>query len=289
MKEKDMESVAIVGAGVVGFATGTALARIGHQVLFVDANLARVDELIRLGFAASTVIPSDRGIYLLSVPTPSTGSSYDYTIIEQAAHAVGVALRGQVDEVVIAVRSTVTPCFSDQLLRGWIQESLGGEIPDNISLVSAPEFLRQVSAEADAAQPWITVVGGHNDLAVARVAEMFAPLGGEQKIFSDPTSAEMVKIVHNCFNATKISFWNEIARLCSPLGIDQLAIAEVVAKSAEASFNPNYGIQGGYPFGGACLPKDLDGLLGFAHQLNLDAPLLSAVKEVNRSLGGGLQ
>jgi UDPglucose 6-dehydrogenase len=283
------ESVAIVGAGLVGFATGTALAKIGHHVTYVDANPDRVADLTSRGYRASTLIPGDHDIYFLSVPTPSTGSSYDYSVIEQTARSVGAALRGRLDEVVIVVRSTVAPCFSDQLLRGWVQESLGGEIPNNISLVSAPEFLRQDSAEADAAQPWITVVGGHSDAAVARVAEMFAPLGGELKVFGDPTSAEMVKVVHNCFNATKISFWNEIASLCSPLGIDQLAIAEVVAKSAEASFNPNYGIRGGYPFGGACLPKDLDGLLGFAQQLNIDAPLLAAVKEVNRSLGGGLQ
>lgn len=277
-----MEQVTIIGAGVVGTATGYALAEIGHEVSFVDVNEDRVAVLQSEGFRATTSpTPGLSGVVFLSVPTPSKGSGYDFSMIEAATQTLGSALADSEDEVVIVVRSTVTPGFSDRYLRPWIEASSKRRVGESLALISAPEFLRQASASADARTPWMTVVGGHDSRAVQRIEQMFAPLGGERATFDNPTSAELVKIVHNCYNATKISFWNEITSLCNHLGVKQTEIGEVVAKSAEASFNARYGIVGGRPFGGACLPKDLDGLIGFANEETLDVPLLNAVKAVN--------
>ncbi|HEY8201359.1 MAG TPA: hypothetical protein VII47_08395, partial [Actinomycetota bacterium] len=93
-----------------------------------------------------------------------------------------------------------------------------------------------------------------------------------------------VKCSHNAFNATKISFWNEMWRLSRHLGLDADAIAATVARSAEGSYNLEYGIRGGLPYGGVCLPKDTQGLLGFAGAEGVEMPLLRAVIEVNESM-----
>src|SRR5262249_51815446 len=92
------------------------------------------------------------------------------------------------------------------------------------------------------------------------------------------------KCAHNIFNATKISFWNEMWLVCQDLGIDHDDVAGTVARSAEGSFNPVYGIRGGAPYGGVCLPKDTNGVLGFAADRPLRMPLLDAVVRVNEEL-----
>ena len=94
----------------------------------------------------------------------------------------------------------------------------------------------------------------------------------------------MVKCCHNIFNATKISFWNEMWRVCQRLGLAADDIATTVSRSAEASTNPDYGIRGGAPYGGVCLPKDTKGFLGLAEQIGVPMPLLSAVIQVNDAL-----
>ncbi len=93
--------------------------------------------------------------------------------------------------------------------------------------------------------------------------------------------------MHNCYNAAKISFFNEIHGIAAAIGVDGDEIARVVVESAEAQYNPSYGTRGGYAFGGACLPKDLDGLIGFSTSNAIDVPLLEAVRQVNRTLMAG--
>jgi UDPglucose 6-dehydrogenase len=94
----------------------------------------------------------------------------------------------------------------------------------------------------------------------------------------------MVKCCHNIFNATKISFWNEMWLVCQRLGLTADDIATTVSRSAEASTNPDYGIRGGAPYGGACLPKDTKGFIGFARELGVEMPLMRAVDEVNEQM-----
>jgi UDPglucose 6-dehydrogenase len=111
-----------------------------------------------------------------------------------------------------------------------------------------------------------------------------SPFGGELRMFDDPATAEFIKCAHNIYNATKISFWNEMWLVAQKMGIDHDAVSSVVANSAEGSYNRLYGIRGGAPYGGVCLPKDTNGFLGFAAELGVEMPLLSAVVEVNENL-----
>jgi UDPglucose 6-dehydrogenase len=100
----------------------------------------------------------------------------------------------------------------------------------------------------------------------------------------DPTIAEFIKCAHNAYNATKISFWNEMWQVAQHLDVAADEVAQVVAQSAEASWNPLYGIRGGRAFDGACLPKDTRALVGFGESCGVEMPLMTAVCDVNSAM-----
>jgi UDPglucose 6-dehydrogenase len=130
----------------------------------------------------------------------------------------------------------------------------------------------------------MTVIASRDQRTVDDLAKLLAPFGGELRTFSDPAEAEFVKCAHNIFNAAKISFWNEMWLVTQAIGLNLDPIAAAVAKSAEGSINPQYGIRGGAPYGGVCLPKDTCGFLGYASGIGVDMPLLRAVVETNDRL-----
>ncbi len=279
----------VVGAGVVGAATGRGFLAAGHEVSFVDTSTSRVHELRAHGLDARTTLDlagEPESFVFLSLPTPNDGLGYDLRALAAGSAAVGQALARTSRVHTVVVRSTVPPGTTDGLVRPLLEhhsgKAMGGE---GFGLAANPEFLRAASAEQDFRNPWMTVIGSRDVRAVARLRELLRPFGGRMQTFHEPDSAELVKCAHNLFNATKISFWNEIWLVAHRLGIDPDRVATTVAASAEGSTNPLYGIRGGAPYGGACLPKDTRGFLGFAaDDLGLDMHLLRGVIAVNDQL-----
>jgi UDPglucose 6-dehydrogenase len=170
------------------------------------------------------------------------------------------------------------------VVKPLLEQASGRREGIDFCLASNPEFLRAASAADDFRWPWMTVIGARNKRVQERLGWLLAPFGGELRVFDNPTTTEMIKCAHNIFNATKISFWNEIWQVCQMLEINHDDVATTVARSAEASFNPLYGIRGGAPYGGVCLPKDTNGFLGFAADFGMNLPLLSAVVQVNENV-----
>jgi UDPglucose 6-dehydrogenase len=283
-----MARIVIVGAGVVGTATGKGFTQIGHSVSFVDVDPRRVETLRREGFAVSEAVDlSGPGAYVfLSPPTPHGGCGYDLSALDAATTTVGEALRGATSYHTIVVRSTVPPGTCEGRVQRLLEESSGRRAGEDFSLASNPEFLRSVSAREDFLMPWMTVVGSRSRRTAERLAELYRPFGGQIKTFSDPAEAELVKCAHNLYNATKISFWNEMWLVARTLGIPLDGVAQTVAHSAEGSINPEYGIRAGSAYGGACLPKDTKGFLGFAAELGLEMPMLAGVVRVNEIIAG---
>jgi UDPglucose 6-dehydrogenase len=283
-----MARIVIVGAGVVGTATGKGFAEAGHSVSFVDVNPRRVETLRPEGFAVSTRVDlSGPGAYVfLTLPTPNDGYRYDLSAFDAATASVGAALREATSYHTIAVRSTVPPGTCEGRVRRLLEEASGRRAGEDFSLASNPEFLRAASAREDFLMPWMTVVGSRSRRTVERLADLYRPFGGQIKTFSDPAEAELVKCAHNLYNAAKISFWNEMWLVARSLGIPLDSVAQTVAYSAEGSLNPEYGIRAGSPYGGACLPKDAKGFLGFAAELGLEMPMLAGVVRVNEILAG---
>ena len=278
-----MANIFIVGSGVVGTATGRGFVRFGHEVTFVDINAARIEALRREGFSAADQVdlPAEPSFVFLSVPTPFDGQGYDLSALMSASASVGVAIRGSEAFHTVVVRSTVPPGTCDGVVGPILERSSGKVAGEGFGLASNPEFLRAASAEEDFLFPWMTVIASSSRRTIERLVDLFQPFGGEMRTFLKTAEAEMAKCCHNLFNATKISFWNEMWDLSRHFGLDADAVASTVSRSAEGSINPDYGIRGGAPYGGACLPKDTKGFLSFAAQEGMAMPLLGAVIHVN--------
>jgi len=287
-----------VGSGVVGTATGSGLAHRGHKVTFVDVLPSRVEALRADGLDATDQLDlagEGESFIFLTLPTPHVvrpspipggqpERRYDLSAFLQGVRDVGVALRTSDAIHTVVVRSTVPPGTTLAAVLPLLEETSGKREGRGFSLASNPEFLRAASAAEDFRHPWMTVVGARNKRTGERLADLLRPFGGELRVFDDPTTTETIKIVHNVFNAVKISFWNEMWGLSKALDVDPDAVSSTVALSAEGSWNTAYGIVGGAPYGGACLPKDTNGLVGLATSLGVGLPLLEAAITVNERL-----
>jgi UDPglucose 6-dehydrogenase len=299
----------VVGAGVVGTAVGRGFVEAGHSVTLVDSSADRVDALVAGGLDATTRLDlrgEPSSFVFLTVPTPAGPQGYDLRAMAVASRDVGRAIgqahaergvagrhsnrrdaRGEGEGYAVhtvVTRSTVPPGTTTQLVGPAIAQASGTAEGVGFVLAANPEFLRDSSAEDDVRWPWMTVVGARSRRVGERLAALLEPFGGELRVFDKPETAELVKCVHNLYNATKISFWNEMWLVARSLGLDPDDIAGTVSRSAEGSLNPSYGIRGGAPFAGRCLPKDTDGFLAFARELGLSMPLLDSVVGVNREL-----
>jgi UDPglucose 6-dehydrogenase len=290
MTESDVSAlpwIVVVGSGVVGTATGRGFRAMGHEVTFVDTSPVRVRELRLAGLDARSEmdLSGEREAFiLLTLPTPNVGAAYDLSAFTSGTEAVGRALGASSVHHTVVVRSTVPPGTTEGLVRPLLEKASGKQAGSDFGLASNPEFLRAVSAEEDFAHPWMTVIGSRDAATLARLRGLLAPFGGELRTFDDPATAEFIKCAHNVYNATKISFWNEMWLVGVRAGVDVDAVSATVARSAEGSINPLYGIRGGAPYGGVCLPKDTNGFLGFAAELGMEMPLLQAVVETNERL-----
>jgi UDPglucose 6-dehydrogenase len=277
----------IVGSGVVGTATGEGFLAAGHEVTFVDVSPARVRELKNRGHDVRTELDlraEPDSFIFLTLPTPNRGYEYDLRAFTAGSTSVGKALSASPAHHTVVVRSTVPPGTTEGLVKTVLEENSGMVAGNGFGLASNPEFLRAVSAAEDFRNPWMTVVASRDPQTVERLRALLSPFGGELRTFGNPAEAEFVKCAHNIFNAAKISFWNEMWLVAQEIGLDLDPIAATVARSAEGSINPQYGIRGGAPYGGVCLPKDTCGFLGYADTVGVDMPLLRGVVEVNELL-----
>lgn len=277
----------IVGSGVVGTATGEGFLAAGHEVTFIDVSPTRIRELQARGHDVRSELDLSSepdSFIFLTLPTPHAGYEYDLRAFTAGSTSVGKALKASPARHTVIVRSTVPPGTTEGLVKTVLEQHSGMVANEGFALASNPEFLRAVSAAEDFRNPWMTVVASRDPQTVERLRALLSPFGGELRTFTNPAEAEFIKCAHNIFNAAKISFWNEMWLVAREIGLDLDPLAATVAKSAEGSINPQYGIRGGAPYGGVCLPKDTCGFLGFADGVGVDMPLLRAVVSVNEHL-----
>lgn len=281
-----MARIAIIGSGVVGTATGKGFHRMGHDVTFVDVDPSRVTALRSEGFDAGTelVLGDEPTFIFLTLPTPNDGYRWDMSAMVTGVRGVADAMCDSAGVHTLVVRSTVPPGSCEGLVQPLVEEVTGRRTGEGFTIASNPEFLRARCALEDFMHPRVTVVASRSPRTRERLEELLRPFGGRLDSFSDPSMTELIKCAHNLYNAAKISFWNEMWLVSQRLELDGDVVAQTVARSSEASFNPEYGIRGGQPYGGACLPKDTKGFLGFAAEQGVEMPLLSAVDGVNERM-----
>ena len=184
-----------------------------------DSDPERVEALQRLGLKAATEVELEgpSSFVFLALPTPATpGVGFDLSSFGEGVAAVGAALRTASAHHVVVVRSTVPPGTTDGLVVQLLEEHSGRKLGQDFAVAAVPEFLRTNSALDDVLLPWMTVIAARDPTTLAGLEELFGPFGGRMHTFADPLIAEVIKLAHNAFNATKISFWNQMWQLRGP-------------------------------------------------------------------------
>lgn len=281
-----MARILVVGAGVVGQATGKGFSKKGHSVTYVDINPQTITKLRAAGLNAMTALEVDWDqvdMVMLAVSTPSDHGKIVLDYIEAAAVDVGHGLATTNNLVTVVVRSTVPPTTTERRIAPILERASGKRSGGDFGVAMNPEFLRAVSSEQDFARPWLTIVGSLERHTAEILTALYKPFGG-LIVHCTPTEAEMIKYVNNVYNAIKISYFNEVHAICERLGVDSGLVGAAVARSAESMWNPLYGTRGGVPFGGACLPKDTSAFMTFVNEHGWDHLMLHAAIEVNRRL-----
>jgi UDPglucose 6-dehydrogenase len=291
-----LSKVAVIGAGYVGLTTAACLADLGNDVMVVDVNVEKIaqlqhhqvpfyepglSELVernaeagRLGFTTSydeAVPGAEYAIIAVSTPEGEGGEA-DLSYVEAAAASIADSMDGP---LVVVNKSTVPPLTGDMVSRVLRKRNAA----HRAEVVSNPEFLREGSAIQDFMHPDRVVLGSHDPEAAAKVATLYAPLEAPILITPNIYTAEMVKYASNAFLAARISFINEIARICERVDADAKLVAE--GMGLDKRIGPSF-LDAGIGYGGSCFPKDVKALAALAERFNYHPELLHAVMDINR-------
>jgi len=288
--------IAVVGTGYVGLVTGTCFAETGNTVTCIDIDVNKVTKLKngeitiyepgleklflrnlkedRLHFTtdlAAGVAEAD--IIFLALPTPpGEDGSADLKYVLGVANDLGKILN---DYKVIVDKSTVPVGTAEK-----VQAAIAKNCKVDFDVVSNPEFLREGVAVEDFMKPDRVVIGTTSERAKKLMNDLYAPFvrQGNPVIFMDERSAELTKYAANSFLATKISFMNEVAKLCELLGADVDMVRRGIGSDdriGKRFLFPGIG------YGGSCFPKDVQALVKSANEVQYDFKILKSVMEVN--------
>ena len=279
-------NILIIGSGVVGQATGKGFHSKGHRVVFYDVAPDVLSRLSEEGYdTCDDYDLREFDVSMLCVCTPTHNDKIVLDYLYNALKKLGAKLADINRYHLVVVRCTSLPGTTEERVIPMLEYYSGKKAGVDFGVCTNPEFLRAVSAEDDFAHPWLTVIGAYDERSGKELEALYQPFGAEIAV-TELKVAETMKYVHNLFNATKISFFNEMHVVCQQLGIDSEAVNSLVVKSAEGMWNPKYGTVGGRPYGGSCLPKDTRAFRSFARELDLSPmTMLDATIKANEAMG----
>ncbi len=293
--------VSIVGSGYVGLVSGAGLSQVGHHVLCMDKDEARVEQLRqgippiyepglegmlrdnaeqgRLAFTASMQEAVDHGeILMIAVGTPpDEDGSADLSHVLAVARSIGELVNR---DLLVVVKSTV-PVGTCQMVSEAIEEGLKARGVDyEVPVASNPEFLKEGAAIADFMKPDRIVIGTDRDSAVDLLRELYAPFNrNHEKLLSmDVRSSELTKYAANTMLATKISLMNELANIAERVGADIEHVRIGIGSDPRIGYSFIYP---GVGYGGSCFPKDIRALGSTARKNGYEPSLIGAVDQVN--------
>lgn len=279
--------ITIIGSGFVGKATGKGFLKHGYDVSFVDVNNLTIDSLTKEGLLSCNIeakCVSNSDIYFISVLTPTIDEHFEYRFIDSALASLGQVIKNETKKPIVVIRSTVLPGTTEERFSKIIEQYSQKKLGEDFYMAMNPEFLREIHAESDFAKPWIIVIGSNEAHAAQILDDLYKPFNAPI-VHMTIKEAEMLKYVHNIYNANKISFFNEMRMVAEKVGVDADKIFQTVIKSAEASWNPEYGTKNFGPYGGSCLPKDTQAFLDWANNHHKQKMhLLHSVIKVNDDL-----
>ena len=293
-------NIAMIGTGYVGLVTGSCFAETGNDVVCVDVDEAKIEQLRRervpfheLGLeeliqrntregrlSFSTDLPDAvRGAetIFIAVGTPQVSAGgADLSQVFAVAEDIARAMNGG---KIVVTKSTV-PVGTAARVKEIIEAGTGHPV----EVVSNPEFLKEGTAVEDFMKPDRVVLGGDDAGSLERLKSLYDPFvrRGNPIILTDSRSAEMSKYASNAILATRISFINETARLCEKEGADVEQVRRIMG--LDHRIGPHF-IFPGAGFGGSCLPKDIRAMIAMGGE-DLEMPLLRAVDRVNETQKG---
>ncbi len=273
--------ISIIGAGVVGRATGFGLESKGHSVMFSDTNEDALARLREGGHNESgSVEDATRvsNIIMVCVPTPTTSSRFVLSHVLDACTQIGRSLKDASAYKIVVIRSTVIPFSTRNAVIPILEKESQKKAGPDFGVCVNPEFLRDATPLEDFILPdriLIDELDQRSGQALERVYENF----GKMILHCSLEEAELAKYLANGFLATKISYFNEAYKLCRRLGTNPEMVS--LAVSMDRRIGP-YGTVGGKPFDGKCLPKDTEAFLSFVADLGERLEVLSAADRVNK-------
>jgi UDPglucose 6-dehydrogenase len=290
--------IGIIGAGYVGLVTGACFSEFGVYATCIDKNERKIRSLKkgeipfyepglenlvkknirngRLKFSTKIRDVADSSLVIfIAVGTPPRGDwSADMRYVEDVAGEIAGSIKGY---KVIVMKSTV-PVGTCARLRKIISKKLKEKV--DFDIVSNPEFLREGSAIEDFMRPNRVVIGAKSQQAVAILKDLYRPLYLIETPFviTNIETAELIKYASNSFLATKISFINEISRLCETVGADVHMVAK--GMGLDKRIGPKF-LHPGPGFGGSCLPKDTRALLTIAENNGIELGVVKSAVDAN--------
>jgi UDPglucose 6-dehydrogenase len=286
--------ILVIGAGYVGLTSAACLSGC-NRVRIHDKDKSKLDSIrsgrahffekgldaiVESGIRSGNLVAIDElregngaAIILICVGTPSKeDGSADMGQVLEACREIGALLREPGPRKTIAIRSTVTPGTLAASM-GIISKASGKGSPKDFGLVSNPEFLRQGSAIADFMDKAPAIIGSDSGIDIQAMGALYGSIGREIAVMS-PKSAEMAKYVSNCFNATKVSFMNEMGSICKLHGVDVNGITAVLYPGMRY-------MNAGAGFGGSCLEKDVRAMAHESRARGIAPSMLESVLGTN--------
>ncbi|PLW79490.1 UDP-glucose 6-dehydrogenase [Candidatus Woesearchaeota archaeon] len=288
--------IAVFGAGYVGLVTGTCLAELGNEVVIVDVNQERInqlnrgivpiyepglDELIirnskekRLIFTLDGIkaIKNSEIIFIAVGTPPNEDGSTNLTFVLQVAKEIGKNMNSY---KLIVNKSTVPVGTADK-----VKKTISELTDVEFDIVSNPEFLKEGSAVQDFMVPDRIVVGIESEKAEEIMADLYSSIARTHKplVFTDIKSSELIKYASNAMLACRISFMNQLAPLCEKIGADIKEVAKGIG--LDDRIGPRF-LQAGVGYGGSCFPKDVQSLSATLKEYRLENDLIESIEKVN--------
>ena len=290
--------ITVIGTGYVGLVAGACLADMGNEVICIDNNLKKIEqlqngiipiyepgleELVKSNTIEKRLIFSDdidsavknSQVCFIAVGTPQgEDGSADLQYVFNVAKSIAQSMNGY---KVIVDKSTVPVGTAEK-----VTEIIKQNTSYPFDVVSNPEFLKQGNAVDDFLHPDRVVIGSNSDRATQIMQDIYAPFfrTGNRVIVMDVKSAEMTKYASNSFLATKISFMNEIANLCEKVGADAEMVR--VGMSTDSRIGNKF-LFPGLGYGGSCFPKDVKALIKTGRENNCEMSIIASADRVNKS------
>ena len=301
-------NVAVVGAGYVGLVAGACFADAGNHVVMIDRDVAKVraleagdipiyepglSEIVQRNVDASRLRFVSRiseglqsvEVVILAVGTPSADDgSVDLGAILGAAREVAENLEGS---AVVVTKSTVPVGFCTRL-----QQLFTEHCAHDVAVVSNPEFLKEGAAVADFTSPDRVIIGATDERAIAVMRHLYSAFmrRSDRLFVMDPVSAELTKYACNAMLAARVSFMNEMSRLCDAVGADVSNVRR--GMGSDPRIGPQF-LYASLGYGGSCFPKDVRALQAMGRQYNLPMRLVEATElandEVRRAFFGRIE